>query len=122
MAAAHAAPDLEEAHDYRNIEDAVRGYTADIVDKIDLQGTDGVIRWSVAPPAKVLLKFMEERPHVRTRVLLSLQRHGPLWRAAAYLDEATPGNALALQNRRKVYCFYFSFVEVHWAWWFPRKA
>ena len=82
-----------------------------------LQGSDGVERtWELADPGKLLQLSLGHSPRLQHRYGLALQRHectveNP-WLIWVGFDEFAPGNKLSIDNRRKVMCTYYNFLDL----------
>ena len=78
---------------------------------IPLQSEAGnVMRWQIQSPGKLFQHFYERLPGFRNLVQHS-KSISSTWHIVFYGDEITPGNVLRPSNRRRVYCFYFTFKE-----------
>lgn len=71
----------------------------------------GSFNWSLASPALELQYFCKRVPAFRALVATALASHGPKLGMVLYVDEATPGNVLRPQNKRKMWDIFWSIKE-----------
>ena len=84
--------------------------------KITLQTSGGPFEWTVAKPEALLKKYLQS-PVLSEYVVQSLGKfdntpHSP-WRLVLYCDELTPGEALKLNNKRKLQAYYITVLELN---------
>ena len=119
--AEEGAPDgLQNKNELRAARDSIckkTGPYGPILDHASVSGKEGgMIRIVLANPCAMLYAALDKSANMRAlfqdRLAVqpcSLERP---WSIILYSDEVTPGNPLAVDNKRKLQCIYWSFAEL----------
>ena len=82
---------------------------------ITVPTTEGPFDWEVAKPNEMLKLYLES-PALSEYVVKALHEHGNdpdrPWHLVVYCDELTPGNALKLNNKKKLNAYYVCILEL----------
>ena len=73
------------------------------------------VKFDVLNPAAMLYVAFLQCPAWRSLMETTMARHPcdlETWQLILYCDEVTPGNQLSPDNQRKMWAFYFSFLEL----------